>query len=294
MVISFFFILVIILIIIGILAFRKGYGLLFLLVFFCPTITVTDQDRGERSAYHIQKMAIANPLYTCIDLIVEFTGHHHGLIFNGGESYYDMFFIVELYSVFLMGFLHVVLRRFRWVGLRSNFTLYAKIFYAKIYFWGPVLACGIGILLLTDVEARPISNFHFSRDSMVYQMCYLIAYFVMLTFLMRQYFFLAADEKFVVLFLVLLFPVTGFSGDYKAIVNIGIETYSRENHVALYPLVYALPKTIISFFSQWHVENFILAKAPALYSMFQCVVVLYLFPSLFNVNNEDKKLRGIE
>ena len=230
-----------------IIVFRKKYGLLFALVFFCPTITVTDQNMGERSWNAIQKMGLANPLYTCIDIIVEFAGHHHGLIFNGGEPYYDMFLLVEIYSVFLVGFLYIVLRRYKWRSLIANFTLYAKSFYAKIYFWGPVLACGVGILLLTDVDARHISNLQFSRDTLVYQVCYLIAYFAVVVLLMRQFFSLAADEKFVVLFLVLLFPVTGFSGDYKAIANIGIETYSRENHVALYPLAYALPKQLSAF-----------------------------------------------
>jgi len=265
MIFSFFFLLFIILIIIGILTFRKRYCLLFLLLLFFPTVLVLDQSTGERLSSGIQEMGVSISLFTCFDIIVEFTGYHRGMIVNGSKLYYDMLFVVEIYSVLLMVFLYVSLRWYNRKGIYGNFNLYAQKFYTTFYFWGPMLACSIAIFVLTDNNAKPITSFHFSNQYLIYKVVYLIVYFIVLMVVMRHYFFLTSEEKFHALFLVLFFPVMGFSGEYKAVSSGRWEEYFLENHVALYPLAYALPKTIISFFAQWHIENFSFAKLPAIY-----------------------------
>lgn len=289
MFISLFFILFVITLIVVIFLIRKRYGLLFFLFFLSPTILVTNSFCSDRSTYSTQKVAVANLMISCIDVIAELTGHHHGMGFSDTNGwYFDTLFLIEIYSLFFIFFMYYFLRKYTWKSVMANFKYYFEAFYSKIYALGPLVGISIITILFLNTENH-ISQWAFSDTHFINLLTYLSIYFTLLTFLIPKFFYLRKEEKFLVLFLVLFFPVISISGEYKSVPICYAEVSNYENHLSIYPLIYAIPKTILSFLQNFDSQKYSPSIVLKLYSIMHIAFVIILFPSLLNINNETKK-----
>jgi hypothetical protein len=255
-------------------------------------LLTTNQFCGERSSSSFETTGLSLAFITLFDLIIEFCSHRNGQSVSNNGWYYSFQLLVEVYSFFMLLFMYFSLKNFSSQGFHENFKSLFRSFYTQIHFWGTsLIATGIAVML-SEKDINIIPLYKYSNQNLVQALLYLVIYFVILAIIMRKFFFLTREEKKLMLFLVLLFPVVSLSDDCYTIPVCQSENYTLQNYPAIYPLAYATPKALFNLCRHWNDEKFSHDIQIALYSIIQLGAVLYLFPSLININNEnDYKLK---
>lgn len=268
--------------------FRKVRTLcLFFIFFLSPAIYVFDKDCSVYN--YLDGISITILPISFIDVLYELFSGHYGMSFYGHTFwYYDSYFILQIYSI-LFFFIP-------YFSLKKETLIISKSYYENIYLG--LLLLSISTLFISFYyynisfisRSNLTTNVEYSKKYNTLLIAYLIVYFLILIgykIYTRRKNINIKINIFTILLLV-SFPIISVSENYRAILSCGSDdVFNNERIVTINALITALPKTIVSFIQDSEQERFTSFLNIKFYSLFQIIVVLFLFPSLL-ISKEEK------
>ena len=257
---------------------KKSWYFLLLIIFF-PTIMAVGDSCGDRSfSNSTQILILANPLISLVDIISELSKHK--------KIQFHCLVLIQVYSLLLILLIYFSLIKYSTKAILNNFLENITFFYSKKYLWGLILIVFIITSLFSNKQTQPINLEGFSEKYFIFNLFYLFVYFAALFIIIEKFYLLKKDEKLLTLFFVFLFPVVSISSEYQSVRFCYSENeVYYENHTTIFPLIYAIPKTVLSFFQYLDNDKFSYPIIPRLYSTIQIVFIVFLFPSLLKIKD---------
>ena len=266
----------------------KKYQIFIIVLFFFPSILVTDRTCGNITT-HISQVGVYNPIATFFDLIFEFS--NYGKQFDGHNTWYlDYYLLVEIYGFILVLLIYFLLSKNNFRDIRNNFKYIFEIIYSKKEIWILIFGFYFFYSLFFKKEMNSITIIDFSLSNNSNLILYIFLY---ITFLFFFKYFIEKFEnemKNLLTFLVILFfPVITLSNSYTNIQPCSdSQNWKYEEITIIAPLVYGLPKTLSSFFYTGN-EKFDYQILVKIYSILEIILILYILPSILNLISKDKK-----
>lgn len=260
---------------------RNKFIFLLAIVPFYPTLFLSEHPTDYYSTTF--NLGICGTLWSIIDIISD----SHDLYLNRGKL--DLIYgiktknpliIYQTYSILFV----LVISMLSWklkIIYGSSFKLYSK--YRYIF----LIVFGISFLFVFGYQQDQISGEYITimykknsvwQKNLIYLMIYysIIVLFVIYRSRMHHNWF-----QMTVLLLMLFFPIICATSDFSNVITADTTVTDYKRSLNLEPLVFALPMAIKYLIHDVFVDkHFVFAIR--LYSLFQILMVIFLFPSCLN------------